>query len=136
MAKSKLIANRAAHAVALSNDGVASHRKANSKAKKDGVEDVPAPVPVAPVRPSRPVRRPAAKVEPVIEPVPVVVPAAPVAPAPRPSRPRTKAPAGPSLSATTQARMREMTAQLDAVRAQLNKLQGRKGVADAKRRSS
>jgi hypothetical protein len=32
--------------------------------------------------------------------------------------------------------MREMTAQLDAVRAQLNKLQGRKGVADAKRRSS
>lgn len=131
MAKSKLIANRAAHAVALSNDGVASHRKANSKAKKDGVEDVPAPVPVAPARPSRPVRRPAAKVEPVIEPVPVVVPAAP-----RPSRPRTKAPAGPSLSATTQARMREMTAQLDAVRAQLNKLQGRKGVADAKRRSS
>jgi hypothetical protein len=39
--KSKLIANRSAHAVALSNDGVATRRQSATKVKKDEVDGGP-----------------------------------------------------------------------------------------------
>jgi hypothetical protein len=142
--KSKLIANRSAHAVALANDGVASRHSGATKVKKEAVE-VDAPVPVAPalsrpVRPVRTVRRPVdGLVEPVVEPVveePVSVPAV-AAPAPRPraTKPRASAPIGPALSDSTQTRMREMSERLQAVRQQLADLQNKKRPARAARRT-
>jgi methyl-accepting chemotaxis protein len=66
-AKSKLIANRSAHSVALANDGVASRHSGATKVKKEAVEaDVPAPVAPALSRPVRTVRRP---VDGLVEPV-------------------------------------------------------------------
>ncbi len=140
-AKSKLIANRSAHSVALANDGVASRHSGATKVKKQAVEaDAPAPVAPALSRPVRTVRRPVdGLVEPVVEPAvdePVSEPAV-AAPAPRrrATKPRTSAPTGPALSDSTQTRMREMSERLQAVRQQLADLQNKKRPARAARRT-
>lgn len=138
--KSKLIANRAAHSVALTSDGVASRRASGSKVKKEATEQGPESTPVPALsRPVRATRRPvdAVALEPVrAEATPLstepAVPAPPIA-KPRPAKKRVQAPTGPALSDSTQARMREMTERLQAVRQQLDDLQNKKRPARARR---
>lgn len=142
--KSKLIANRSAHAVALSNDGVATRRQSATKVKKDEVDAPLEPVPVPALsRPVRPTRRPVDRVEPVAHVVAVTPPEpepAPVAPrrAPAARKPaaRVSAPKGPSLSPEMQERMRAMAARIESLKADLAAVENKKRGVDAKRKMS
>lgn len=127
--KSKLIANRSAHTVALSGDGVAASRYTSSKAKKDPVApEPPAQDLPAVTRTLKPVRRPVDEVS-SAQKLPAasladrsaIAPPMPVAP--KAPRKRNLAPQGPSLSESTQTRMRDMAARLQALNQQLSDLQ-------------
>ena len=140
--KSKLIANRSAHTVALSSDGVAARHNSSSKVKKapvDTAQDmVPVPVPSRALRSARRPVDPLATSDPGSRPAAGPAGESVVAP-PSQAKPRTvskrsSTPSGPALSEATQARMREISDRLQALKQQLADLQSTKRAANAPRR--